>query len=331
RSLPGSTAFSSQDKPASLERGRLAVQEALDRRGIEYKSVEIPFFARKNSLGIFRPTFSPSDYTESVTIVIPTKDRIDLLDRCIRSIQKHTDYINWEILVINNNGSEATELYLKKNKINYINVQTEKFNFSHINNTAAQKVTSDLILFLNNDTEILSPNWLTDMVGIIKLNPSIGVVGAKLLFPNGTIQHGGVVLGLANLPAAHINKLINFDNPGYLYYNNVLRGFSAVTAACLLTRTDLFRRVGGFTEDSIGISYQDVDYCLKVKKAGFRVVYSPHSILIHYEGTSRSSDQKVEQTPEISYMEHKWSDLIGKDPSFNPNLSLNNERYEIKT
>ena len=327
RSLPGSVAKSASEKPVSIERGRLAVKHALDRRNIR-GSVVVSDFAKKSNLGVYKINFSPSDYSKKVTIIIPTKDKIDILSKCIDSIEQKTNYKNYEIMVVNNNSNEETEKYLKKKNIKYINIKTDNFNFSKINNIAAEKSDSEFILFLNNDTKVVNSNWLLELVGVISLNEKIGAVGARLIFPDKRIQHAGVVLGLHGFLAGHANKLLGFNSLGYLSYNLVMRNYSAVTAACMLTRKSLFKKLKGFDEKNLAVAYSDIDYCLRLVNDGYRTAYNPEALLYHYEGYSRGfNDNKRE--PE--YFGNKWKEIIKNDPFYNINLSLDNERFEIRT
>lgn len=327
RSIPGSVAHSSAEKPASIERGRMAVQEALDRRGIE-ATVSIPDFAEKARIGVYKIDFDAKKYQDRVTIIIPTKDNVSILKRCIDSIRNKTNYSNYEILVIDNNSVEKnTAQYLKEEKLRTINIKTDKFNFSKINNVAVEQVKSEFVLFLNNDTEVISPNWLLEMVGSMQMNKKIGAVGAKLIYFDGRIQHAGVLLGLHNNSAGHAHKLAHKDDPGYLCYASVLRNYSAVTAACLLTRKSLFDRVGGFDEKKLSVSYNDVDFCLKLLRLGYRTVYNPNAILYHHEGKSRGF---IDNPDELNHFKNTWKEHIADDRYYNVNLSLENEKFEIK-
>ncbi len=327
RSIPGSVAHSSAEKPASIERGRMAVEEALDRRGIK-ATVSIPDFAERSKIGVYKIDFDPRKYQDMVTIIIPTKDNVSILKRCIDSIRSKTNYSNYEILVINNNSVEKqTFQYLKDQNIRTIDIKTDKFNFSKINNMAVEQVKSEFVLFLNNDTEIISPNWLLEMVGSMQISKKIGAVGAKLIYFDGRIQHAGVLLGLHDNSAGHAHKLAHKDDPGYLCYASVLRNYSAVTAACLLTRKSLFNRVGGFDEKKLSVSYNDVDFCLKLLRLGYRIVYNPGATLYHHEGKSRGF---TDNPDELNHFKNTWKEHIVDDPHYNINLSLENEKFEIK-
>lgn len=323
--LPGST--SDPKEPKYIEKGKQALSEALERRKIKARAI-IPDFAQKANLGIYKIRFSANDYNEKVTIIIPTKDKADLLKRCIKSIKEKTNYKNYDILVIDNNSKERkTFNYLANKKINYTSIPTKSFNFALINNLAVRKVKTELILFLNNDTEVISPDWLTEMVGTISLDKKIAAVGAKLIYDDKRVQHAGVIVGLSMSTASHANKMLDFNNPGYQYYNLVMRNYSAVTAACMLTRKSLFQKIGGFDEKNHAVFCNDVDYCLKLINSDYRVVYNPDALLYHHESKSRGFKDNIK---EVEHFRKKWINIIKKDPFYNINLSLENERFEIK-
>lgn len=327
RSLPGSVARSAGEKPLSIERGRKAVQNAIERRGIKGEVVQ-PLFAEKSNLGIYKIKFKSADFNEKVTIIIPTKDNVELLKKCISSIRSKTNYKNYEILVINNNSVEnKTYEYLKKENIQYIDIKNGYFNFSEINNIAVGKVQTELILFMNNDTEVISSDWLLEMVGTMSLDSKIGAVGARLIYDDKKIQHAGIILGVNGFSAGHANKLLHFENSGYLSYNLAMRNYSAVTAACLLTKKSIFMNAGGFDDINLKVAYNDVDYCLKLLTSGYRIVYNPDALLYHHEGKTRGFVDDIE---ELKFFKNKWHDLILRDPFFNINLSLNHEQFRIK-
>lgn len=331
RNVPGSTAESAQNKPQSLDLGKAAVQEALARRGKRGKVIH-PTFATTHSIGVHALEFDPTEFCERITIVIPTKDRLDLLETCIRSIREHTNYPHYEILVINNNSTEQSTFdFLNKEDIPYIDVQTDTFNFSTLMNTGIHHSTSPYVLLLNNDTEVLCDGWLTSMIGILLLDDSIGAVGAKLLFNDDTLQHAGVVLGPNDGTAMHANKHLPSDESGYRNSIRAMRNYSMVTAACMLTRVDKYLEVGGFNEQKLPISYNDVDYCLKLIAKGYRVVYTPDAVLRHHEGASRkhSNCSKMEYDAR-AYIRHTWQPLLRDDPYYNPNLSLSDGCFHLR-
>lgn len=332
RSTPGSIAASADAKPETIERGRCAVQDALRRRS-RRGAVTIPSFAHQRNIGIYSLAFDPHDFTEKITIIIPTRDRPDLLEPCIQSIRARTAYPHYEILVVNN-GEANRHLtgFLEQEDVRRLDITTEEFNFSHLINRAVEHVQTPFVLLLNDDTEVLSGDWLLQMLGTITLDDHIGAVGAKLLFPDGHTQHSGVILGLHDLTAGHANRGLPHDNSGYRNSNRTLRNYAAVTAACMLTRTSLFRDVGGFDEKKFPVGYNDVDYCLKLLAKGLRIVQAPDALLRHHQSASRGTTFH----PDTEYnsrreLRRRWLPILRLDPYYNPNLSRHNEHFHIRS
>ncbi len=311
---------------SGVESGRRALESALRRRMIKGRA-EIPDFAKEKNLPNYRIEFSPEDFDERVTIIIPTKDKVDLLKTCIGSIRGKTNYKDYEILVVDNNSKEKKTFdFLNKEKIRYVSIPTKEFNYSRIHNLAMKEVITELILLLNNDTEIISLNWLTAMVGTLLMDKRIGAVGARLIYEDKKIQHSGVIIG-PHSTADHANKNLYFEEGGYQNYNLVMKNYSAVTAACMLTKKSLFERVGGLDEKNMAVAFNDVDYCLKLLKSGYRVVYNPEALLFHHESKSRGEDHNLK---EPRYFTQKWKKIIEQDPYGNANLSLENGRFQLK-
>ncbi len=315
---------SASKNPISLERGRLAVQEALIRRGAP-ASAEYAEGAEAGGLGIYRIAFTPPPETP-VTIIIPTKGKGDLLQRCIQSIQKTTSAVPFTFLIVDNGISNlATMKFLHKQSLRVININTPEFNFSRLINAAAEKAPTELLLFLNDDTEIVTPTWLEEMVGVLLLDKHIGAVGVKLLYPDRTVQHGGVSL-LGNT-ASHTNKHIPGNAWGYRYSNRVLRNCAAVTAACMLTRKTCFQEVGGLDEECFPVGYNDVDYCLKIREKGYRTAWTPHAVLYHYESATRPKYCPHDRS-HLALLK-KWPMLMQNDPYVNPHFSRKSERFVL--
>lgn len=322
RVLPGSTAESSDEKPESIQRGLKALQEASERRGILAEWHQ-PEWAAKAKVGIFAPIF-PDDGPE-VTIIIPTKNQAGILQRCIDSLKK-TTYRNYKVVIIDNESDDGeTIAYLARqpHQVMLIKNPGSKFSFAHINNQAAAAVESEFILFLNNDTEVIEPRWLSQMVGFGQLN-GVGAVGARLHYSDGRFQHAGIVHGYFNGLAGPAFKLNPEWHNGYLSYAAVARNYSAVTAACMLTPRKLFLAQGGFDEQAFAVAYNDVDYCYRLAENGYRSVYCPQAKLFHHEGFSRgfSDDPR-----EIAGFKRRY--LTKVDPYYNPNLSLDSECFDI--
>ena len=332
RATKKSLAQSACSKPYSIERGRMAVEDAIKRRGISGE-VLIPDFASRNKLGIYEIKFSIKDQ-ELVTIIIPTKDNVDLLKRCVDSIEAKTTYDNYEILILDN-GSERIEminlLESLSNKYRVKKAITDGFNFSELVNFGASQASGNIIVLLNDDTEVITPSWIEDMLGWIQSDDKIGAVGCKLIYEDGRIQHAGVVLGMCSHPADHAFKLRHYQDGCYLNYANVVRNYSAVTAACLMTKKSAFNHIGGFNDENLPISFNDVDFCLRLIENGFRVVYTPKAMLYHHEGKSRGIGEKIDRPQEVEFFESKWGDLIFEDRFYNKNLSLSGHDFKFKS
>lgn len=320
--------ISELEKIRLVEMGKQALQEAFERRKIKGKAI-VSDLAEKDHLGIYSIKFNPADFKEKVTIIIPTKDKINLLKKCIESIKKKTNYDNYNILVVDNNSEKKETFdFLKKEKINFVSIPTENFNYARIHNLVMKKVDTELVLFLNNDTEVISPDWLLNMVGTISLNEKIGVVGAKLIYGDKKVQHCGVIVGLSHLTADHANKLIDYKSPGYQGYNLAIRNYSAVTAACMLTKRSLFEKVKGFDEENLAVAFNDVDYCLKLIASGHRIVCNPNALLFHHESKSRGGSGHNLKEPK--YFSEKWEKVTRKDPFYNINFSLEDGLFRLK-
>ena len=326
RTAPGSTAVSGAAKPASFDAGKNAIQEALIRRQSS-ATVYQPNWASELNLGIFSHQFP--DQGPSVTIIIPTKNQLKLLQACVESIHK-TTYQNYQIVIIDNESDEPKTLeYLNKvnknEKISVLKITNNgKFNFAAINNQAVAQVETDYVLFLNNDTEVINPRWLSQMMGYAQMQ-SVGSVGARLIYPDDRIQHAGILHGLHHGLAGHAFKLSHRQDFGYLAYSKVVRNYSAVTAACLLTPRQLFLDLGGFNQTNFAVAYNDVDYGYRLFEKGYQSVYCPDAELIHREGISRGYK---DDPKEVAKFRRQYATKI--DPFYNPHLSLANEWFQIQ-
>jgi len=331
RTTPGSTAISGGQKPESFMAGKQAVQDAFDRRQVNASVIQSDWAIAEN-LGIFQPKFP--DQGPLVTIIIPTKNQYDLLKGCLESI-KQTSYENYQVLVIDNESDDPQTLeYLAKMqaeadqppyvKVLKISNEGKKFNFARINNLAVAEATGEYLLFLNNDTEILTPTWLSQMVGYAQL-PGVGAVGARLIYPDQRIQHAGIIHGLHHGLAGHAFKLLHRDNRGYLSQASVSRNYSAVTAAAMLTPRQLFLDLGGFDQENFGVAYNDPDYGYRLLGQGYRSVFCPMAELLHREGTTRGF---VDNPKEEANFRRKYANFI--DPFYNPHLSLADELFKIQ-
>ncbi|ALS03197.1 glycosyl transferase family 2 [Enterococcus silesiacus] len=321
RMLPTSTAVDQSSKGYAFEAGLRAVQDALIRRGIKGHATH----GRANGL---YDVYYELESEDLVSIIIPTKNGYKDVKRCVSSIIEKTTYKNYEIIIADNGSTDEKmkELYDSfKQQLNdrfRVVVIDIPFNFSKINNIAAKDAKGKYLLFLNNDTEVINADWLKLMVSFGQ-QERIGCVGAKLLYPNNTIQHAGVILGLGGI-AGHGHYGYPHSDLGYFGKLALNVDYLAVTAACLLMRKQDFDAVSGFDED-FTVAFNDVDLCLKVKELGRDNVWLHEAELYHFESQTRGYDDKGKKKKrfekEKAMMEHKWSNLIEDDPFYNPNLT----------
>ena len=325
RQIEGSTAVVHKEKITHFENTTKALKEALDRRKISGTVEKGTHFDQFESYRVRRKIQG----SPLVSIIIPMKDMVSFLKRNLKSIEDKTEYKNYEIIVVDNNSQEKEthdyfESIRKKKNIRIIEYKDE-FNFSKINNFAVSHAKGDHVLFLNNDIEVTTKGWLTSMLEH-SVRKEVGAVGAKLVFPNNTIQHAGTVLGLGGV-AGHSHKHIPVESDGYFGALNTIRNYSAVTAACMLTKKKIFEEVGGFDEIHLSVAFNDVDLCMKMREKGYLVVYTPYATLRHHESTSRGYDLNPD---EIMFMKNKWGKTLMSDPYYNPNLTFDIEDFRIK-
>jgi GT2 family glycosyltransferase len=317
RRSEASTADNIRRKPKSLETGRLAVEAHLNRSGA-HGHVAVDW--RTHAYWIKRDIAE----AKKISIIIPLRDRIDLLRRCIDSITMRTSYEPYEIVVVDNDSSSAETRDYLANFPHRLLRFAGPFNFSAMNNFAVQETDSDWLLFLNNDTEVIETAWLTAMAEHVQ-RPEVGAVGARLLFPDDTVQHAGIVLGVGGI-AEHAFRGFPADAPGVCRQLQVTRNYSAVTAACMLTRRDVFEEVGGFDEENLPVTFNDVDLCLKMRRAGYLIVYTPYAKLYHHEHGSR---RRAIEPMETRVMQERWADVLARDPYYNPNLSREHADFSL--
>ena len=272
-----------------------------------------------------------------VSIIIPTRNAMDLVKECIESILTKTSYTNYEILLVDNGSDDAECIrYFKTlNEHPKITVLTynKPFNYSAINNFGAKHAKGEVLALVNNDIEVISPDWLLNMVSHV-MRSDIGCVGAKLLYGDNRIQHAGVIMGYGG-GAGHGHKYFPSDHYGYMNRLIASQNYSAVTAACLLVTTDDFWAVGGLNEENLAVAFNDVDLCLKVQQLGRRNLYCAEAVLYHHESVSRGYENTPEKVlrfnSELAYLQTTWSEVILADPAYNPNLTLRRENFSIKS
>ena len=325
-----STSKNMEQKSYAIEAGKKAIEEHCRRINLNIKSVE-----EEKPLGLYRVKYDLKE-KPLISIIIPNKDSLKYLKRAINSIKKST-YDNYEIIIVENN-SKSKKIFKyynkveKENKIKVIYYKETGFNFSKINNYAIKHAKGEYIVLLNNDVKIINENWLEEMLGLCQ-RKEVGIVGAKLLYKDNTIQHVGVVLGMGGI-AGHVNKNINAKASGYFGRAKVINNYSAVTAACLMTKKELYKQVNGLNEE-LAVAFNDIDFCLKIRELNKLVIYTPYTKLYHYESKSRGYEDTPEKqkrfNSEINTFYNKWKEVLEKgDPYYNINLSLDSEQCEIK-
>ncbi|WP_230940736.1 glycosyltransferase family 2 protein [Burkholderia diffusa] len=329
RVLPESTASSVDAKPYAVVAAGRAVQEHLTRCNIAAKVQSADGASMYQRVVYALPENEPL-----VEIIIPTRDGANLVRQCIDSIRNLTTYRNYRITIIDNGSEKAEtfELFKTYDSDSRIRVVRDDspFNYSALNNQVALASNADFVCLLNNDIEVITPDWLSELVSIA-LQDGVGAVGAKLLYPDDTIQHAGVFLGMGGL-AGHGHKHLPRNAPGYFCRAALRNAVSAVTAACLVIRTSIYREVSGLDEDLV-VAFNDVDFCLRVREAGYRNVWTPFAELYHHESVSRGYEdtpEKMERfVKEIDFVKNRWGDALWSDPFYSPNLSIDSTEFVI--
>lgn len=318
-------------KPYAYESGIKAIQDHIDRLGLE-GSVE-----HGKTLGTYKINYKVLGMPK-VSIIIPNKDYIATLKVCLKSISKLTTYKNYEIIIVENNSEEKEtfDYYKKidgKNNIKVIYYKEKEFNYSKIINFGVENSTGDYIVQLNNDTELITPNWLEEMLGFAQ-REDVGAVGVELFYPDKTIQHAGIIIGIGGV-AGHVFKNIPKGMHGYFSKDAMIQNLSAVTAACIMTKRSIYDEVG-YMDEKFKVAFNDVDFCLKIREKGKLIVYNPYVQFIHYESKSRGFEDTPEKQErfksEIDRFHEKWQYVLNQgDPYYNINLRLDNDQCAIKT
>jgi glycosyltransferase involved in cell wall biosynthesis len=327
RAISGSTAMSQEAKPYAESASKRAVQAHLLRMGIGARVESAPEIPNMNRVRLDLPFPLPL-----VTLLIPTRDRIELLRTCIESIQNKSTYPQIEIIVIDNGSVEPDSLsYLAVLREQGVRVIRDDgpFNFSALNNKAAEEAKGEFICLMNNDIEIITPDWLEEMLSFAA-QPSVGAVGARLWYPeNQGLQHGGVIIGLGGV-AGHAHLQLPKGQVGHFGRVALHHRLLAVTAACLLIRKSHFMAVGGLDEQ-LAVAFNDVDFCLRLHQAGFACIYTPYAEMVHHESASRGDDltgaRRERFMSETRFMVNRWGDSLLRDPFFSPNLSLDHHDF----
>ena len=329
RTHKASTADNPASKMYAFEAGKRAIEAHLERTGTKGE------VSHTQDLGFYRVKY-PVQGKPLVSVIIPNKDEKETLQTCLEMLEKNTGYQNFEIIIVENNSTtdEIFRYYkeLSGNRKIHLLRWGKEFNYSAINNFATAHAKGEYLLFLNNDVKSINPDWLEEMLGVCQ-RPEVGGVGAKLIYPDNTIQHAGCVIGMGGI-AGHMFVDMPADHTGYLHKASLLQDMSAVTAACLLMKKEVFEQAGGFTEE-LAVAFNDVDLCLKVRKNGYLIVYDPYAKLYHMESKTRGAEDSKEKVrrfqTEIEYMRCHWIDILKNgDPCYNKNLSLTKWNYSLK-
>lgn len=329
RTHEASTADNPQSKLYAFEAGKRAIEENLKRRGLQGE------VSHTKDYGFYRVKYAVQG-EPLVSIIIPNKDAKTDLEKCIRSVKEKSSYKNYEILIVENN-SETEEIFayykeLSKDPAIRLLKWKKEFNYSAINNFAAKKARGEYLLFLNNDTEVITEDWIQELLGICQ-RPGTGAVGARLYYGDHTIQHAGTVIGIGGI-AGHMFVNLPGERTGYMHKAALIQDLSAVTAACMLVKREAFEEVGGF-EEQLSVAFNDVDLCLRLREKGYLVVYNPYAELYHYESKSRGAEDSKEKVrrfqSEIEFMRCRWEKLLkAGDPYYNKNLSLTKWNYSLR-
>lgn len=322
-----STSKALQSKPYAMLAAEMALNEHFQRKNTKAK-VELRDYA-------FKVCYDLPDDMPLVSLIIPTRNGYELIRQCIDSILEKTTYPNYEIIIVDNGSDDSATIQyfddLKGHARVRVILDDGPFNYSALNNGAVKLARGEVVGLLNNDLEVISPEWLTEMVSLA-LQPDVGAVGARLWYPNNTLQHGGVILGLGGV-AGHSHKHLPKGLPGYAGRANLIQSYSAVTGACLLIRREVFEEVNGLNETDLPVAFNDVDFCLRVKEAGYRNIWTPYAELYHHESATRGSENTPEKkarfNSEVEYMFKSWGNKFFNDPAYNPNLSLEYDDFSF--
>jgi GT2 family glycosyltransferase len=324
RAIEGSTARATAAKSYATDAGLRALQEHLPSARVEPGPLPTTYRVRW-------PSPAPAPL---VSLIIPTRDGRALLEPCIESLIAQTTYRQYELIVVDNQSSAPDALAylasLERRGVARVLRHDQPFNFSAINNAAVAQARGALVGLLNNDLEFIEPDWLAELVSHA-VRPDIGVVGARLLYPDRTLQHGGVILGIGGF-AGHAHKYFPAAAPGYFARAQLTQNLSAVTAACLLVRRETYLAVGGLDE-SLAVALNDVDFCLRVRQTGLRNLWTPFATLLHHESKSRGAEdthqKRARFRAEAAKLKARWGDALLNDPAYNPNLTLDAENFTL--
>jgi glycosyltransferase involved in cell wall biosynthesis len=322
-----STAQSIETKPYAMLAGERALNEHFQRQGINAK-VEFVGFG-------YRVHYALPPNPPMVSLIIPTRNGLELIRQCVESILLKTTYSNYEIIIIDNGSDDQETLdyfdsLRSESRIRIVR-DGRPFNYSALNNAAVKVAKGEVLGLLNNDLEVMSSDWLSEMVSI-SLQSQVGAVGARLWYPNNTLQHGGVILGIGGV-AGHAHSRLSRGQKGYFSRAELIQSFSAVTAACLIIRKNIYEKVGGLNEENLPVAFNDVDFCLRVRELGYRNIWTPYAELYHHESATRGYEDTLEKQArfamETLYMKQRWGNLLLCDPACSPNLTLDAQDFSF--
>ncbi|MGH8501275.1 MAG: glycosyltransferase [Gammaproteobacteria bacterium] len=330
RTASSLNSFSRKELPRALSSAQRALQAHFDRIGVEAAVQPAP--GASHYQRVKRPVRSP---TPLVSIIIPTRDKVDLLRQCVEGLLTRTHYTAFEVIIVDNDSVEPKTLaYLRAIQSDprvRVLAYDEEFNYSAINNFAIRQAKGELVCLLNNDIVVINEEWLSELVSHA-VRPEVGAAGAMLYYPDDTIQHAGIVVGVGGV-AGHSHKLFRRGDPGYFGRLSLAHNVSGVTGACLLARRAVLDECGGLDAENLKVAFNDVDLCLKLRERGYLIVWTPHAELYHLESASRGSDNVPETVDRFNreqvWMKQRWGESLANDPYYNPNLTLEKSDFSL--
>lgn len=327
RTHAASTADNPDSKAYAYDAGKRALEEHLERRGVRGS------VSQTKDHGFYRVRYELTEHP-MVSVIIPNREQRPMLEKCLQALRAHTQYDNYEVIVVENNSSskEILDYYRQLREEDHVRVirWKKEFNFAAINNFASQRAKGEYLVFLNNDVEVRD-GWLTELVSVCA-RPEVGAAGGKLYYPDGRIQSAGIAVGIGGVAGSLFTGMTGSFS-GYLHKASILQDLSAVTAAMMIVKREAFERAGGFTE-ALAVAFNDVDLCLKLREAGYLTVYDPYAEATHHESVSRGDEYTARNAQryreEAAYMKERWAEYYRKgDPCYNPNFSLARWDYTL--
>ncbi len=328
RSHPGSAALAWSEKGYAYPAGERALNDHFARVSVSAKAELLNF-------GMYRARYDVPEPAPLVSLIIPTRNRLNLIKQCVKSILDKTTYKNYEILIVDNNSDDPKTLKYFASLVNDSRIRVLRderpFNYLALNNAAVLHARGEYLGLINNDIEVISPQWLDEMVSLAA-QPGVGAVGARLWYPNDTLQHGGVITGMGGV-ASHSHKHLPKGQFGYFGRAQLIQTLSAVTGACLVIKKSIYQELGGLDEINLKVAFNDIDFCLRVREAGYRNIWTPYAELYHHESATRGYEntpgKKMRFRDEVLYMQNRWGEILLNDPAYSPNLTLDREDFSF--